>query len=183
MSFRKVSEKQVFSGPVVDIFDVVCEGPDGERFERQVARHGGAVSVVPIETGDDGEPVVVLVRQYRSAVDEWLLEIPAGRRDKEGEPAEETAARELIEEAGLKPGRIEKLTEFYNSPGFTDQRSIVFMATELTPVDIERDSVEEQHMTIERFPLREVPDLIKSGKLLDGESMIGLMLAMERVGA
>ena len=90
----------------------------------------GAVSVVPVAR----RRRVVLVRQYRAALDAELLEIPAGMRDVAGEPPEVTAQRELIEEVGLPAGRLDPLTEFYNSPGITDEHSYVFLATDLDAV-------------------------------------------------
>ena len=83
-------------------------------------RSPGAVGVVPILFDAEGKPSVVLVRQYRAALDAELLEIPAGMRDVEGEPPEITARRELAEEVGLAAGRLELLTVFHNSAGMTD---------------------------------------------------------------
>jgi ADP-ribose pyrophosphatase len=110
-------------------------------------------------------------------VDLELLEIPAGKRDVEGEPAEGTARRELEEEVGMRAGRLDKLAEFYNSPGFCDEHSVVFLARELEACRSSAQGVEEQHMTIERVALAEVPELIRSGQLLDAKSIVGLTLA------
>ena len=89
-------------------------GPDGSPFERDIVHHPGAVSAVPLVE----PPIeVIMVRQYRAAVDRELLEIPAGKRDVAGEAPEVTAHRELIEEIGMRAGRLERLGEFYNSPG------------------------------------------------------------------
>ncbi|MDQ1444127.1 MAG: ADP-ribose pyrophosphatase, partial [Acidimicrobiaceae bacterium] len=108
-----------------------------------------------------------------------LLEIPAGKRDVADEPPEETARRELEEEVGMRAGRLEKLAEFYNSPGFCDEHSFVYMALDLDPVPLSAQSIEEQHMTIERVALDDVPSLIATGELVDAKSIIGLCLARE----
>src|SRR5689334_8720889 len=92
------------------------EAPNGTRFQRDIVHHPGAVSVVPVL--DDGR--VVMVRQYRSPIDMDVLEIPAGKRDVEGEDAVITAHRKLAEEVGYEAGSMELLVEFYNSPGFCD---------------------------------------------------------------
>lgn len=150
--------------------------PDGAEFERDVVHHPGAVSVVPLL---DGGATVVLVRQYRSAVQSQLLEIPAGRRDVPGEPPELTARRELEEEVGMRAGRLQKLAEFYNSPGFCDEHAYVFMALDLESCSSSAQGVEEMHMTIEHVAMADVPGLISAGAILDAKTIIGLCLARE----
>ena len=174
--FRKLGEELVHRGSLISVARATFEDPDGGEFERDVVHHPGAVSVVPVV--DEGT-AVLLVRQYRAAVDRELLEIPAGKRDVDGEPVERTARRELEEEVGMRAGRLEKLAEFYNSPGFSDELSFVFLARDLDPSEISAHSPEEQEMTIERVPLDEVPVLIRSGRLVDAKSIIGLCLARE----
>jgi ADP-ribose pyrophosphatase len=174
--FEVTSEREVWHGPLLRFTVATVAGPDGATFEREVVHHPGAVSVVPV--ADDGD-AVLLVRQYRVAVGRDLLEIPAGKRDVEGEPPEATARRELEEEVGMRAGRVEKLAEFYNSPGFCDEHSYVFLALDLTPAASSAHSEEEQHMTVERVLLDDVPVLIASGELMDAKSIIGLCLARE----
>jgi ADP-ribose pyrophosphatase len=174
--FRKVAENVVFEGSLVTVGQATFAGPDGGTFERDVVHHPGAVDVVPVL--NDGK-TVILVRQYRAAVDQELLEIPAGKRDVHDEPVEETARRELEEEVGMRAGRLQLLCEFFNSPGFSDERSYVFLALDLEPCDTSVQGVEEQHMSIEHVSLDDVPDLIASGELLDAKSIIGLCLARE----
>jgi ADP-ribose pyrophosphatase len=178
-AFRKVSERTVFSGSLISVGQATFEGPNGEAFERDVVHHPGAVDVVPLL--DDGR-TVVMVRQYRAAVDRDLLEIPAGKRDVDGEPPEVTAARELNEEIGMDAGRIELLGRFLNSPGFCDEESYLFLARELTPCDTSAQGLEEQHMTIEHVSLDDVPRLVASGEIVDAKSIVGLLLAREKLG-
>ena len=150
--------------------------PDGNTFERDVVHHPGAVVVVPVVDDE-----VILVRQYRAAIDGELLEVPAGKRDVTDEPVEVTAHRELEEEVGMKAGSMRKLAEFYNSPGFCDEHSFLFLATDLTPCATSFQGHEEQHMTIERVPLDRVPVLIAAGDLVDAKSIIALCLAREHL--
>ena len=152
--------------------------PDGDEFERELVHHPGAVSVVPVLDGDR----VVLLRQYRAAVDRELLEIPAGKLDVEGEGADATARRELEEELGLRAGRLDKLAEFYNSPGFSDEHSVVFLGRDLERCETSLQGVEEQHMTVEEVDLERVPDLIARGEIVDAKTIIGLCLAREALG-
>jgi ADP-ribose pyrophosphatase len=172
------SRATVLNGPVVSVEDLVVEAPDGSHHGRQVVRHPGAVSVVPLT--DQGR--VVMVRQYRAALDATLLEIPAGKRDVAGELPEVTASRELAEEVGLEAASLDRLGEFHNSPGFCDEHSIVYLATGLRQVDVDRQGVEEQHLELVEVPLDEVPTLIATGQLVDAKSIIGLLLTLRRLG-
>jgi ADP-ribose pyrophosphatase len=174
--FRKLGERVVYEGRLVTAVEATFEDPSGTTFERELVRHPGAVSVVPLD--NDG-CTVILLRQYRAAVDQELLEIPAGKRDVEGEAPEVTAHRELVEEIGMRAGRLEKLAEFYNSPGFCDEHSVVYLATGLEATASSAQGVEEEHMTIERVALDDVPSLVLSGELVDAKSIIGLALARE----
>src|SRR5712692_2287971 len=128
--FRRLGEEIVYRGSLISVAHAIFADPDGGEFRRDVVHHPGAVSVVPVI--DEGS-AVLMVRQYRAPVDRELLEIPAGKRDVDGEPVELTARRELEEEVGMRAGRLERLAEFYNSPGFCDEHSFVFMALDLEP--------------------------------------------------
>ncbi|MCU0269085.1 MAG: NUDIX hydrolase [Acidimicrobiales bacterium] len=176
--FRREGERLIHRGAVVTMAVGSFVAPDGHRFERDVVHHPGAVSVVPLLDDD----TVVLVRQYRAALDLELLEIPAGKRDLAGEPPELTAHRELQEEIGMRAGRLEKLAEFFNSPGFCDEHSHVYLGRELEPAEASLQGVEEQHLTIERLALDEVPARIADGTIVDAKTIIGLSLAMRRLG-
>ena len=173
--FRKLGEDVVWRGHLVDAAVGHFVAPDGTEFYRELVHHPGAVSVVPVL--DDGR--VVLVRQYRSAVDRQLLEIPAGKCDVPGEDRELTARRELEEEVGLQAGRLELLCGFLNSPGFCDEHSLVFLARDLRACRPAAHGVEEQHMTIEHVRLDDAPTLIASGEIVDAKTIIGLCLARE----
>jgi len=176
-TFRKRSEREVFRGSLIIVAQATFEAPDGRTFERDIVHHPGAVSVVPV-VGDDR---VLLVRQYRAAIDRELLEIPAGKRDVDGEEIELTAARELEEEVGMRAGRLDVLAEFYNSPGFCDEHAFVYLARDLEPCAPSAQGVEEQHMTIEEVSLADIPGLIAARELVDAKSILGLALARERL--
>ena len=174
-AFRVSDRQRVLTGPVVTVDDLVVVAPDGSTHHRQVVGHPGAVSVVPLT--DDGE--VIMVRQYRAALDAALLEIPAGKRDLEGEPPEQTAARELAEEVGFAAAVLVPLAEFHNSPGFSNEHSIVYLAEGLRPVPHERQGVEEVHLEVVRVPFAEVVARIGRGEIADAKSIIGLLMARE----
>jgi ADP-ribose pyrophosphatase len=171
--FRHLSDELLQQGHIISMYRASFVAPDGSEFQREVVRHPGAVSVVPLL--DSGE--VVLVRQYRAALDRMLLEIPAGKRDVAGEPPEETARRELIEEVGLSPGTLRHLVTFNNSVGFSDEESHVFLGTDLTEAEQDRQGVEEQFMEIVRVRLVDTARMISSGEITDAKTVIGLTLA------
>lgn len=176
--FRKLGERTRFEGSLFQVSSVEFEGPDGDRFERDVVHHPGAVVVVPLT----GEGKVMMVRQFRAAIGDDLLEVPAGKRDVDGEAAEATAARELAEEVGRKAGRLELLGRFYNSPGFSDELSWCYLALDLAEVSNDLQGIEERHLTIEQVPLAAVDGLIADGTLVDAKTIIGLELARRRLG-
>jgi 8-oxo-dGTP pyrophosphatase MutT (NUDIX family) len=149
--------------------------PDGTTFTRDIVRHPGAVAVVPLT--DAGE--VLLVRQYRGAVDRPLLEIPAGTRDVEGEPPEETARRELLEEVGVHARRIRPLATMLNSPGFCDEETRLFLATDLEDATPDRHGPEELSIEVVALPFTDLDALVASGELVDGQTILGLLLARD----
>jgi 8-oxo-dGTP pyrophosphatase MutT (NUDIX family) len=177
--FRKVAEETIFDGYLIRVASTVFEAPDGTHLDREIVHHPGAVVVVAVT----GDRKAVMVRQFRAAVGDDLLEVPAGKRDVDGEPTEVTASRELAEEVGRRAGRLELMARFYNSPGFTDEFTWLYLAQDLEEVPLDRQGLEEQHMTIVEVPLDDVPRLIEAGELVDAKSIIGLTLAAARVPA
>jgi len=143
--------------------------PSGRPVTRIVVRHPGAVAVVPI-----GGDHLMLIRQYRAAVDTELLEIPAGKLDVAGEAPLETARRELEEEMGLRASRFESLGNFYTTPGFSDELMYLYAAYDLAPVAASPVGPEEEAAQIVAVPLAEVPDLIKAGEVRDAKTLIAL---------
>ncbi len=176
--FRKLTDEVVFSGTLITASRATFADPSGEVFERDVVHHPGAVVVVPVLDGGR----VLLVRQFRAAIAADLLEVPAGKRDVEGEPVDTTAHRELAEEVGMTAGRMDLLAEFYNSPGFCDEHTFLFLARDLTPCALSAQGIEEEHMTIETVSLTDVPAMIADRRLVDAKSIIGLLLAREALG-
>jgi ADP-ribose pyrophosphatase len=175
--FRRVSEEELLRAWLfrVDRFHLL--DPDGKPFDRFVLRHPGAVTVVPVH--DDGR--VTLVRQYRAAVDALVLEIPAGTRDRDGEEPEATARRELAEEAGLEASDWELLVGTWNTPGISDQYTMIYLATGLSDIPARPDGVEEGYMTLETIHLDDVDALVADGSLKDETTVLGLYLARLRL--
>lgn len=169
-AFRPISEQLVHQGSVVGFYDLEIADASGNHFRRDVIRHPGAVSVVPFD-GDN----VILVRQYRAAIDGELYEIPAGKRDVAGEAPEVTAHRELAEEVGMTAERVELLANMHHSPGFCDEYGYIFLATGLTAVEHSREGPEEQAMTVHAIALDAAVDMCLDGRITDSKSLIGLL--------
>jgi ADP-ribose pyrophosphatase len=175
--FRVTDSTRVTNVGFLAIEELVLQGPDGDVANRVVVHHPGAVVVVPLV--DDGR-AALLVRQYRVATSSELLEVPAGKRDVAGEAPAATAARELEEEIGFAPGRLVKLAEFYNTPGFCDEYTHLYAALDLVETDGPAPtSLEEKHMRVERVALGDVETLIATRRLVDAKSIIGLLLARQ----
>ena len=170
-----ISSQKVFAGRVFNVtVDTVREGEI--TYQREVVHHGGSAVILPVF--DDG--TVALVRQYRHPTVRYLLEAPAGGID-DGERPDEAAARELQEELGLVAGRMEKLSEFFVSPGFCEEKMWVFLATELT--EGRQQPEEDEVLEVVRLPLDEALEMISSSEIQDAKTIIALMLAAPRVGS
>jgi ADP-ribose pyrophosphatase len=179
--FRIVGQSTVATGGFLQLADLRVEGPDGEVHERFVVRHPGAVVVVPVA---DDRDHVLLVRQYRAAVDRELLEVPAGKRDVAGEPPEATARRELEEEIGHRARVLVPLAEFFNTPGFCDEYTYLFCAVGLEPLpDRNTQTAEEHEMVVEWVALTEVDRLIAAREIVDAKTIIGLLLTRAHLAA
>ncbi len=170
-----LSSQKVFEGRVFNVtVDTVSEGES--TYQREVVHHGGSAVIVPIF--DDA--TVALVRQYRHPAVRYLLEAPAGTLAK-GESPEVGAARELKEELGLVAARLEKLSEFFVSPGFCEEKMWVYLATELE--EGEQSLEDDEILDVVRLPIADALEMITSGEIQDAKTIIGLMLAAPRVGS
>lgn len=153
--------------------------PSGEVAEREIVEHDDAVAVVPLM--DDG--TVVLLKQYRHPLGRYVLEIPAGKRDVEGEDPERTAQRELREEVGLRAGSLEHLVTFNNSAGWTDESTTVYLGTGMTPAEAPdgfEAEAEEAEMEVVRLPLDELVTMARRGEIADAKTLIGVLLVAGR---
>ncbi len=167
LSSREVWEGHIFKVRVDDV-----RMPGGNVAQREVISHAGAVGVVAVTA--QGE--VILVRQYRHAIGDYLLEIPAGKRDRV-EPPTECARRELKEEAGAEYSDLFELLEFHNSPGYSSELFHLYLAKVTTVGEMEPDGEEESEMERIFVPLEEALGMIDDGEIVDAKSIIGLLMA------
>ena len=176
--FRVTDSETVFAGRVITLRRDTVAMPGGGTSVREVVTHPGAVAVVAL---DDDERVVLL-RQYRHPVGQHLWELPAGLRDADGEPPLETAKRELAEEAQLAAARWSLLTTTYATPGFCDEHVLVYLAEDLTEVDLPEGFTvehEEADMTLERVPLHDAVQRVYDGDIRNASAVIGLLAAAQ----
>ena len=168
-----LAHRRLYDGKVLALDLDEVQEPEGVRAMREVVRHRGSVAALPVQA--DGR--VVLVRQYRYAVDERVWEIPAGRLDP-GETPAEGARRELEEEVGLRAAALDPLLVFYTTPGFCDERLHLFRASGLT----EGEARPEADERIERgtFTLDEARAMIGRGEVREAKTLLALLLESER---
>jgi len=170
-----VRTEQVYEGRVVKLDRLEVRLPDGNMAWRELVRHPGAVAIVAL----DERQQVLLVRQFRIAAGRVLTEIPAGTLEP-GEAPDACAERELQEETGYRPGRLEALGGFYPAPGYTTEYIHLFLATDLDESRLDADT--DEYIEVDRMPLANALALIARGEMVDGKSIIGLMLVASRFG-
>ena len=154
--------------------------PDGSTAEREYVVHDDAVAVVPLL--DDGS--VLLLKQYRHPVGRYVLELPAGKMDEDGESPEDTGRRELREEVGHAADELIHLVTFENSAGWSDERTHVFLARGVrasAPPEGFSAEHEEADMEVVRLPFEEAVSQARAGELTDAKTVIGLLLAAARL--
>ena len=150
--------------------------PSGRQTTREIAEHDNSVCMVPIDERSD----VLLVRQYRKAVESDLLEVPAGGIEPNETP-EEAVVRELQEEVGYTSANVKTLAGFWVSPGWCTEYMYSYLATELTPAKLEADF--DENITVVRVTFVSVMGLIGEGKIEDAKSVSSLLLAMQYLDA
>jgi ADP-ribose pyrophosphatase len=168
-----IDSKRLYQGRVINVDQDTVRFPDGSVGELEMIRHPGAAAVVPfLDDPGSPDPRVLLIHQFRHAADGVLWEIPAGTLEP-GEPPESCARRELAEEAGMEAGKLLKLTTIFTTPGFTDERIHLYLATSLSPVALARD--EDEFITVHEKRWSEVGKMIRTGKIRDGKSLCAVM--------
>jgi ADP-ribose pyrophosphatase len=176
LSDELISSRRVYEGRVVGLRVDRVRLPTGRITEREIVEHGGAVGIVAIHENGD----VLLVRQYRSSLGMMLLEIPAGTLSK-GEDVRSCAFRELREETGYSAQQMEQMYTFFSSPGFSNERIWLFLATGLTPG--EQCVEDDETIEVVKLPLKRALEMVEDGDICDGKSILGLIAARARMGS
>lgn len=173
---RRIDRRPVHRGRVVDLSVDTVRFPDGSVGELEFIRHAGASGVLPvIGSLADPDPEILLIRQYRYAAGGVIWEIPAGLPDREGEPWDEVARRELEEETGWRAGRLEPLTRIFTTPGFTDEVIRLWVATGLEPGEGTLDH--DEFLEVVRLPFSRALQMVRDGIITDAKSVAAILYA------
>ncbi|MFD2531108.1 NUDIX domain-containing protein [Gracilimonas halophila] len=169
---KKLNSKEVFKGKLLHVFYDEVELPDGTVSSREWIKHPGACAVVPVfENGD-----IMMIRQFRYPMAQIFWEVPAGKIDA-GEPQDKTAMRELEEEAGVATGDFGYVGHFYPGIGYSDEVIHIYTAWNLDSVPQKVD--DDEFVTKERIPFKEAVNMVHTGEINDGKTVICLLRAWE----
>lgn len=167
---KTMKTEKIYEGKILNLRIDTVELPDKKYSKREIVEHPGAVAVVPIT--DEGD--IILVKQYRKAVERELLEIPAGKLEINEEP-KECVARELKEETGYTSSNIDYIFEFYTSPGFSNEKMYLFIATDLKEGEAEPET--DEYIEVQKYKIAELLDMVKKGEISDSKTIIGILIA------
>lgn len=165
---KTLSSQQIYDGRAVKLRVETVAKPSGKTTTREIVEHSDCVAVVVLDSKNNA----ILVRQFRKAVGKILLEIPAGGIAP-GEQPIACVRRELQEEIGYLPNKIDKLGGFYSTPGYCTEYLHLYVATHLIPSQLEAEDTED--IEVVRVPLPRIPELIASGEICDAKSVAGLL--------
>ena len=171
-SFKVLHSEKRHAGKVFDLVVDQIEYPSGNRSVREVAEHPGGAVIVPMLDAK----TVLMIRQYRYPVKDYLYELPAGKLDRGEEPAA-CAARELEEETGYSAGRLTFLTAIYTTPGFCTEKLHIFLARDLGKLPGGQRLEEGEDLTLEELPLADALAMIDRWEIVDGKTICGIMAA------
>jgi ADP-ribose pyrophosphatase len=170
-----IKSVRVYTGKVISLDVDTVRFPDGSSGELEMIRHPGASAVIPFLSDPGGDdPQVLLIRQYRYAADGYVFEIPAGRLNP-GEDPRDCAMRELKEETGCTAQRMDYLTTMLTTPGFTDEKIHLYMATELSVGETKHEA--DEFLDLQPMALSRALEMVKSGEIRDGKTALGLLFA------
>lgn len=165
---KTVSSTFIYSGKAIKVRVDTVKMPDGRETKREIIEHADCIAVVAVDEKDN----VLLVRQFRKPVEKELLEIPAGGIDA-GEDPDEAVRREMREETGYLPKRVERIGGFYSAPGYCTEFLYLYLATDLVPNPLNAEDTTE--IKVIRVPVAKIPALIESGEIRDAKSIAGLL--------
>jgi len=166
---KLISSRECYSSPIFRVTEDRAVDPDGFEIRRGIVQHRGSAVMMPV----DERGRVLLVRQYRLPARRYLWELPAGRLD-EGETPLKAARRELKEETGYRARRWKKLVSLYPSPGYVAEKMTIYLATELVKGDA--TPMGDERIECRWFAARELDELIRKGKIVDGKTIVGYLM-------
>ncbi|NLW51783.1 MAG: NUDIX hydrolase [Tissierellia bacterium] len=170
-----IKSEKIYEGKIIKVRVDTVELPNKIYAKREIVEHSRGVGIVAITKDQE----IILIKQYRKAIEDAIYEIPAGLVDV-GESLQEAAVRELQEEAGLKPLYTELIAEAYASPGFTDEKLSIFFTDELEESRLDLD--ETEFLISEKVPLKKAIDMLENFEISDAKTVIGILYAARKYG-
>lgn len=165
-----MKSEKIYEGKILNLKVDTVELPDKKYSKREIVEHPGGVGIITITSNNS----LVLVKQYRKAIEEFIWEIPAGKLEVNEEPRE-TAIRELREETGYEANKLTYITEFYTSPGYCNEKIHLFLAEDLIEVEASPDPGEFLEKKI--IPLDDLSKMLDRGEIMDSKTIIGINIA------
>ena len=169
---KTLSSQLIYEGRAVKLRVDTVKMPSGRETTREIVEHSDCVTIVAIDANDN----VLLVNQFRKPIEKELLEIPAGGIDP-GEDPVAAVRREMGEETGYSPRKVERLGGFYSTPGYCNEYLYLYLATDLIPNRLYAEDTE--NISLVRVPISQIPSLITSGSICDAKSIAGLLAFLE----
>ena len=173
--FHRIATQHEYRGRFLQLDSLTIAAPDGEQFVREVLRQRDAAAALPYDDGD-----VVLIRQYRAAVDALSLEIPAGVCDRPGEAPEETARRECAEEVGYRPRQLVPIATVLPAPGYASEQVHVYLALDLEPGPPAPEGPEERAAEVVRLPFDDAVAMVAAGEIRNASTVVALYAVAAR---
>ncbi|EJE98345.1 NUDIX hydrolase [Liquorilactobacillus mali] len=165
-----ISSKEVYRGKIIRVEEEQVKLPNGEKAKREIVRHHGAVAIICVTA----ENKMIFVKQWREPMQRVTLEIPAGKIEVNETDPKRTAIRELNEEVRLHPESLELIADFYTSPGFADERMLMYFAHNLQPVSEELPQDADEFLNTVELTLEEAKEKIKSGLICDSKTIMAV---------
>ena len=171
---KTMKSEKIYEGKILTLRVDTVELPNRKYSKREMVEHNGAVAIVPITENNE----IVMVKQYRKAIEDYLLEIPAGKLEYNEEPIE-CAKRELKEETGYDTGNIGLLGTIYTSPGFSNEKIYIYLATELREGEPTLD--EDEYLKVEKVEMITLLNMVYENKVTDSKSINGILMAQNKL--
>lgn len=175
--FKRLSRDLVARGAILDYYQDTIQIPNGNIAKWDFIKHNGAAAVVPV----DEQGRLIMVKQYRNALDRYTLEIPAGGLNGPDEPTKDAASRELAEETGYRAGRIELLLTIRTTVAFCNEKIDIYVATELIPGKQHLD--EDEYVDVKPYELDELVQMVFAGEIEDSKTVAAILAYKEKYGS
>lgn len=167
--FKIIKKELSHKGAILDFYTTYVEVPNGNVAKWDCLEHKGAAAIVAVKPNGK----LIIEKQYRGAIDEYLYEIPAGGRDSKDEPFEVCAARELEEETGFRTTKLTHLLDYYSAPAYSSEKIVIYYTDELIPSKKHWDA--DEYIEIMEFSIDELLTMIQTGKITDGKTIAAIL--------